>query len=114
MNIFIPSFGNKSLPQQNSNPINPHINKGNKTDQSDIGSLRDEFKKNEINIPEPTPLMSGLGSAVAWFGFGFLFDRLLGKISKSLKTPLKLSLGINGAIGLIAGIASYIKAKKSD
>ena len=59
-----------------------------------------------------TPVQKACVSGVTWFGMGFLFDKFLGVCSKNLKTPMKLSLGINGAIGLISGIVTYYKAKK--
>jgi len=76
-------------------------------------SLTEQLEKEGIKLPKFTPVQSGLINAVSWFGFGFLFDRLFGTIFKSFKTPLKLSLMINGAIGLIAGGMSYIKTKKA-
>lgn len=112
MSVSITSFGNKQPVQQNTN-----VSKNNVASQSkktETGSLKDEFKKQGIDIPEVSPLMSGVGTAVLWFGIGFLFDKLLGKMSKNLKTPMKTSLAINGAIGLVAGIVSYIKAKEAE
>lgn len=112
MSISITSFGNKQAVQQNTN-----VSKNNVPSQSEkqeAGSLRDEFKKQGIDIPKVSPLMSGVGTAALWFGVGMLFDRLLGKMSKNLKTPMKISLAINGAIGVVAGIVSYIKAKKAE
>lgn len=86
-----------------------------KTSKSDASGneLRKELKDNGIKVPKVTPLQSGAINAVGWFGFGFLLDRLIGKLFKSMKTPLKLSLVINGGIGLIAGSMAYIKEKKN-
>lgn len=86
-----------------------------KTSKSDTSGndFQKELKDNGIKVPKVTPLQSGAINAVGWFGFGFLLDRLLGKLFKSMKTPLKLSLVINGGIGLIAGSMAYIKEKKN-
>lgn len=119
MNFSITSFGNAPTVTPNTqNAQNTNTSKVDakqkKAGKSEAGSLRDEFKKQGINIPEPTPLMVGLGNAVFWFGTGFLLDRLMGSISKALKTPTGLSLKINGAIGLLAGVWGYIKAKREE
>lgn len=80
--------------------------------QNKSDDLKKELETAGIKIPETTPLQDGMINAVCWFSFGFLLDRLLGKLVKSLKTPLKLSLLINGGIGLIAGGLAYIKSNK--
>ena len=84
------------------------------TSGNEFENLKNELKKEGIEIPKFTPVQSGLIAGGSWFTIGFLIDRLLGLFSKSLKTPIKLSLAINGAIGLAGGISSYFKAKKQN
>lgn len=88
----------------------PKVNKQDAT----IQEFKNELEKNGVNIPKITPLQNGMINAGVWFGFGFLADRLMGKMFKSLKTPLKTSLLINGMIGLIAGGLTYVKASKEN
>ncbi len=64
----------------------------------------------ELGIKEPSPIVQGFGSAALWFGFGYGTDRLLGKCFKMFQTDKKLSLKINGALGLCMGLYTGIKA----
>lgn len=76
-------------------------------------NITEMLKKEGVELPKLTPFQTGLINAVGWFSICFLFDRLFGKIFKSFKTPLKFSLVINGAVGLISGAMAYIKEKKA-
>lgn len=71
----------------------------------------DKFVKKIENMP---PYAIGLLNAVAWFGLGFGTDRLIGKLFKSLKTDMKFSLILNGALGVIMGAVAFYKANKKD
>ncbi len=82
--------------------------------ESELNDIKKELENNGVKIPKFTPVQNGLINAGFWFGFGFLVDRLLGKMFKNLKTPMKLSLLINGMIGLIAGGLTFIKASKEN
>ncbi len=76
-------------------------------------SLSEMLKKEGIELPKLTPVQVGLGNAVFWFGSGLLIDKLFGKMFKSFKTPLKMSLIINGAIGLVGGLMAFVREKKA-
>ena len=89
----------------------PAFKAENKKDE--IQSFKDDLKKEGIELPTLTPAQSGLAVGLFWFGAGFGIDRLFGKIVKSFKTPLKLSLGINAALGLAFGLQAYFKEKKN-
>lgn len=104
MSISAINFGN--------NPVNTTQNKKQK--KPEPPTLREELAKEGINLPKLTPAQSAVANGAMYFGSGFLIDRGLGLMMKNFKTPLKLSLAINGAIGLVAGIATYINAKNKD
>ena len=101
MSISAVNFGN--------NPVNTTQNKKQK--KPEPPTLREELAKEGINLPKLTPAQSAVVNGATWFLPGLLIDRGLGLIMKNFKTPLKVSLAINGAIGLVAGIATYIQAK---
>ena len=86
----------------------------NKTNKKEDIDLRTELEKEGIVLPKFTPVQTGLINAAGWFSIGFLLDRLLGKMFKSMKTPLKLSLGITAGIGLIEGAMAYVSDKNKD
>ena len=104
MSISAVNFGN--------NPVNTVQNKTQK--KPEPPTLREELAKEGINLPKLTPAQSAVISGATWFLPGLLIDRGMGLMMKNFKTPLKLSLAINGAIGLIAGISTYVKAKNKD
>ena len=81
--------------------------------KQETASLREEFKKEGIELPKLTPLQTG--AIVGGFSFlGFLaFDRLLGKLVKSFNYPMKYALIVNGIIGVVSGVQAYLKEKKN-
>lgn len=88
-------------------------NKEAENKKDEVQSFKDDLKKEGIELPTLTPAQSGLAVGLFWFGAGFGIDRLVGKIVKSFKTPIKLSLGINAALGLAFGLQAYFKEKKN-
>ena len=88
-----------------------NANQNKQVKKEDV-DLRAELQKEGITLPTFSPAQTGLINGAGWFTMGFLLDRLLGKMFKSMKTPLKLSLGINAGIGLVAGGMAYINEKK--
>ena len=58
-----------------------------------------------------TPLLDGLSTFGAWFGFGVGLDIISRKCQFS-KSPMKNSLAINGLIGTIAGLFAFWQDKK--
>ena len=83
------------------------------TSKQEIASLRDELKKEGVELPLLTPLQAGV--LVGSFSFlGFLaFDRLLGKVIKSFSYPMKYALAVNGIIGIVSGVQAYLREKKN-
>ncbi len=62
-----------------------------------------------------TPMHEGLTTALSWFGFGIVLDRITAFIGKHIKTsPLKLSFVTNGLVAASAGLFSYFKANKKN
>lgn len=110
MNVSRIAFTSTQINQ--SSQTNPPKNSNSKS-QSEPPTLREAFAQEGINIPKLTPLQSALVNGGFWALGGFLFDRGLGKMSKVMKTPLKLSLIINGCIGLVSGGMTYIKERKA-
>ena len=75
-------------------------------------SIEEILKKEGIELPKLTPAQKGIGNGIFWAGGGFrLLNLLPGEV---FKTPVKQSLLINGAIGLVMGTYSFFKAKKLD
>lgn len=78
-------------------------------------SIEEILKKEGIELPKLTPAQKGIGNGIFWAGGGFALDRLLNLLpGEVFKTPVKQSLLINGAIGLVMGTYSFFKAKKLD
>lgn len=91
---------------------NPVSNKTQATQKKPTPpTLREELAKEGINLPKLTPMQSAIANSAMYFGSGFLIDRGLGLMVKNFKTPLKLSLALNGAVGLVAGVVTYIREK---
>ena len=88
-----------------------NANKNKQIKKDDI-DLRSELEKEGITLPTFTPAQTGLINGAGWFTVGFLLALLFGRVYKSMKTPLKLSLGINAGIGLVAGGMAYINEKR--
>lgn len=78
-----------------------------------IAEFKAELEKNGLRT-KFTPKEKAVASGLSMFIIGFGSDRLLGKCIPSLKTNMKLSLGLNAAFGLGSGIFTYFKAKKED
>lgn len=57
-----------------------------------------------------SPATIGLMNGFCWFGVGMLFDKGCSKLLKS-KVNTKLSLAIQGALGLVMGVRAYKIAK---
>ncbi len=96
-----------SAPVFRAKPQTQSETQTNKTNNENV----DKFVKKIENMP---PYAAGLLNAITWFGLGFGTDRLIGKLFKSLKTDLKFSLILNGALGVIMGIVAFYKANKKD
>ena len=75
---------------------------------SDTETSADKFIKSIENMP---PVAVGLSSAMVWFGVGFIFDRLLGCIFKSMKSSMKSSMILNSVFGVAMGVVAYMRAK---
>ena len=69
-------------------------------------------KKNEGKIYpfRYSPVAVGVLNGVTWFGIGLAFDKVLQAFSKT-KHPFKTSAIVNGAVGLVMGTYTFIKAR---
>lgn len=85
--------------------------KNNVAPQQPKKTLSQKIEDNNDIVLAHSPLTIGLMNAVCWSVTGFIFDRLIGKIFKTNSSP-KISLGINGALGVIMGGYSYFQADK--
>lgn len=59
-----------------------------------------------------SPAAVGISSAALWFGVGFAIDRLIGMVSKSMKSSLKSSLIMNSVFGAVMGAMAFWRARK--
>ncbi len=105
MSISAVNFGNNTVNQQVKTVQN-------NTQKPQTTSLRNECAKEGIELPKPTPLQAGLLNGAIWFGAGLGIERLTSTMFKSMKSSLKVSLIMNAAVGLFAGVSAYLGTKK--
>lgn len=72
-----------------------------------------EYQKNKnINFSQK-PVVDGINTAGAWFGFGVALDFVTRKVSFS-QSPVKNSLAINGIIAGVAGVCTLISSSRKN
>lgn len=99
---------------------------GNAKPQNTYQTTQDKRSKNTmegLKRPRPVvmhkkanaPLHDGLSTALSWFGFGIVLDRITTLVGKHIKTsPFKLSLITNGLVAAGAGLFTYFKSKRKN
>ena len=99
------------------NKIRPYTNNYNnsKNYTPNFTSKKDDEELQKVldKLPKLSPVQLGIGDALLWFGIGLGTDRLLGKMFKFFKTPMKTALITNGILGTAMGIYTYFKAKNA-
>lgn len=107
MSISAINFGNNTVAQttQNNRPkAQIPIQKNNVSNQ--------QISTTHKELPKLSPLQAGLFSGAIWFGAGLAIERITGAMFKSMKSSFKVSLAMNGIVGLVAGTLAYIGTKK--
>lgn len=95
---------------------NSHYTYQTKQDKRNQKSMEGSKRPRPFVMPKKktTPMHESITTALSWFGFGIVLDRISSFASKYIKTsPIKLSIITNGIIALGAGAFTYIKSKKS-
>lgn len=85
--------------------------KNNPAQQAPKKSFADKIEANNEKVLSYPPIAIGLMNAVCWTTVGLAFDKLCSKIFK-MNSSGKISLGVNGLLGVGMGIYSYNQAKK--
>lgn len=106
MSISAINFGNNTVAQttQNNRP------KAQIPIQKNVSNQ--QISTTHKELPKLSPLQAGLFNGAVWFGAGLAIERITGAMFKSMKSSFKVSLAMNGIVGLVAGTLAYIGTKK--
>lgn len=74
-------------------------------------TFAEKIEANNDKVLKYPPIVIGLMNAFCWTTVGLAFDKLCSKLFK-LNSSGKISLGVNGLLGLGMGIYSYNQANK--